>query len=173
MLLNILLKLFSPVLGPPWPEGFGRWEHLLCPQVFPLAQTGLYLQTSLRQQPEELGLFALIFQESSVHTAKIRGDAGSLHDSANWHKGTVSLIPHCPTQLQSLSQEMQLEGYWGVFSRLQGYLGKIPKIRLGTCPASVLPRRTGWSAAGLICRGIWRRSGCHWWEAQVPLLVEG
>lgn len=75
--------------------------HLMGPQVFPLAQTGILLQISLRHQPEELGLFALIFQESRIHTAKIRGDAGSLHNSANGHKGTVGLIIQaqtCPTQ---------------------------------------------------------------------------
>lgn len=70
------------------------------PQVFPLAQTGMLLQISLRHQPEELGLFVLIFQESRIHTAKIRGDAGRLHSSANGHKGAVAsssrprLVPH-------------------------------------------------------------------------------
>lgn len=104
MLLNILLKLFSPVVGPPCPEGFGRWDHLLWSRVFPLAKTGVLLQTFLRHQLEELGLFALIFQECRIHTAKIRGDAGSLYNSANGHEETLGLITQaqtCPTQVFS------------------------------------------------------------------------
>lgn len=29
-------------------------------------------------------------------------------------------------------------------------MGKIPRIRLGKCPASLLPRRTGTNAAGMV-----------------------
>lgn len=147
--------------------------HLLQLQVFPLAQTGMLLQTSLKHQSEELGLFALIFQESRIHTVRIRGRAGSLHNSANGHRGKWAsspgprLVPHNfrPHPGKCTGRWVS----WGVFSRQQGHMGKIPKIRLGTCPARVLPRRTGMSSS----RGKWRRSGCHLWEAEVPLLLRG
>ena len=74
MLLKILLELISPLVGAPCSEDFGTWEHLLWPETFPSAKTGVLLQTSLRHQLGGLSL-ALIFQDcrmECIHTAKFR-----------------------------------------------------------------------------------------------------
>lgn len=70
---------------------------------------------------------------------------------------------------------MPLESEWAEESS-QGSKdtwARFPKLDWGHALPVFCQGGQGWAAAGLICRGKRRRSGCQWWEAQVPFPLRG